>query len=156
MNDQRQAIRWSVCIAALSVVLFVVDRILKWTALTQWTDRHVVLLPGVQLEFLLNRGIALSLPVTGTLAIVLIVLLAGILVVLFFRSIMQKDWIRASIFFLVLCGATSNVIDRFLYGGVIDYFHAFFPSVINLADVMIVVGVVALVLPREQKSAVQE
>jgi len=40
---------------------------------------------------------------------------------------------------LILNGAVSNLIDRIAYGYVVDYFD-FVTGIINIADVMIVVG----------------
>lgn len=44
--------------------------------------------------------------------------------------------------FLIFLGSLSNLVDRFIYNGVVDYIRpgAFLPA-FNLADVMIVVGV---------------
>ena len=41
-------------------------------------------------------------------------------------------------------GALGNVVDRLLYGGVIDFIDVGFWPVFNLADVFLVVGVVVL------------
>jgi signal peptidase II len=54
---------------------------------------------------------------------------------------------------LVLGGAVSNLIDRFLYGAVMDFieFHAFgysFP-VFNVADIAIFIGVLGILLRKK-------
>ena len=42
---------------------------------------------------------------------------------------------------LILAGAISNIIDRFVYGGVIDYINLFNYSQLNIADIYIFIGV---------------
>ncbi len=139
-----------------AALLTVFDRILKWVALTQWTDRHVELLPGVQLTFLLNKGIALSVPLTGTVALVCILLLFLALLAWLVLTVWRHDWVRSSILGAVLLGAGSNIVDRFLYGGVVDYLQVVLPSVINLADVMVVAGIVGLLVLSGRRSPVSE
>ena len=41
---------------------------------------------------------------------------------------------------LVIISALSNIIDRFIYGGVVDYFNFFDYTRFNLADVILIVG----------------
>lgn len=55
---------------------------------------------------------------------------------------------------LVAVGGLSNILDRLLYGGVIDYWPLFGWSTFNLADVEILLGVVWLVWPVANKKAV--
>jgi len=45
---------------------------------------------------------------------------------------------------LVLAGLISNILDRIIYGGVVDYFSIFFIPKFNLADIFIVAGCILL------------
>jgi signal peptidase II len=70
-----------------------------------------------------------------------ILLISILLIYLAFNREIKKD-------FLIICpvflGGASNLIDRFIYGGVIDYFNFEFwgfSLAFNLADIMIVSGV---------------
>lgn len=75
-----------------------------------------------------------------------------IIVLLFFivyfliKKELRKNWL---IFLPIFLGGISNLIDRVFYGGVIDYFNfeiwGFFLA-FNLADIMIVIGVVIYAL----------
>ncbi len=51
---------------------------------------------------------------------------------------------------LIVIGAVSNVVDRLLYGGVVDFINLKLWPVFNLADCTIVIGVIWL-LVREFK-----
>lgn len=44
----------------------------------------------------------------------------------------------------ILLGGASNVFDRFVYGGVIDYVHILGIATINLADILIVGGLILI------------
>jgi len=49
--------------------------------------------------------------------------------------------------FLLLSGAISNLIDRIIYGGVIDYLDLPFLPRFNLADLAIILGVIIWIWP---------
>jgi len=95
-----------------------------------------------------NEGIVFSLPVPDWLylpvALAIFLLFAGALV----RAIMKRSPSALWLTFVVL-GALSNLIDRVTYGATIDYLMFFGRSAVNLADAMIVIGVILFV--RSQK-----
>ena len=57
---------------------------------------------------------------------------------------------RAIGYSLLALGAFSNVIDRFIYGGVIDYVQIWILPVFNVADVMIISGLSVIMISRNQ------
>jgi len=61
----------------------------------------------------------------------------------FHRDDSENLWIFASLS-LATAGALSNLIDRVVYGHTVDYI-LIFTGIINLADVLIVVGIVGYV-----------
>jgi len=52
---------------------------------------------------------------------------------------------------LLLGGATSNLVDRMLYGYIVDYIHLWFWPSFNLADIFNVLGVILLVIYLKKK-----
>lgn len=48
--------------------------------------------------------------------------------------------------FLILAGGISNLIDRIIYGGVVDYFDIKIIPIFNIADILISIGVIWLVI----------
>lgn len=57
---------------------------------------------------------------------------------------------------LALVGGLSNIIDRFIWGGAVDYLPLFSWSTFNLADIEIVTGAIILLFlakSHQQKSA---
>jgi lipoprotein signal peptidase len=71
----------------------------------------------------------------NTLAIILSIILL-ILLFYFFR----KEKIPALFFLIILAGSLSNIFDRIIYGGVIDYMHFWLIPTFNLADIIIVLA----------------
>jgi len=75
-------------------------------------------------------------------------LLGIILCILIFslaKSYIQKEVTNILSFSLILVGALSNLLDRLQYGVVIDYISIPVFTAFNLADVMILVGVIILI-----------
>ena len=85
----------------------------------------------------LNQGILFGFVTNIYLVGILLIIGSSILGYLIYRS---KQIDIALI--LILSGAISNIVDRFVYKGVIDYIHISFWSDFNLADIYIVVGVI--------------
>ena len=56
---------------------------------------------------------------------------------------------------LLFAGGLSNILDRFTYGGVVDYFYwhyGFEFAIFNFADVMIDLGVVIIIYKQIKQS----
>ncbi len=106
--------------------------------LVQYTYPTPLIPPFVSWEYFENTGIAFSIPIPHTIAILLTpILLIGLLSFFLQRSHTELTIIGG---ILLFCGAISNYIDRILHGFTIDYLRIY-TSVINIADVLIVSGV---------------
>jgi len=122
-------------IIALSV--FLVDRLLKWLALEGYSFTWV---GGITFRFLANRGatFGVSVPYIDVISLIVLVLLT----IYTYRY-------PSSALSLIVLGGFSNVLDRLIYGYVVDYLHIPFLPIVghtffNLADVMIDIGVLLL------------
>lgn len=103
-----------------------------------------------------NPGAAFSLFATSPepfrrIFFVVVTLVAVVLVISFFRRLAPGDRLPALALGLVLGGALGNLIDRLVYGEVIDFLHfrligGYTWPDFNLADSFIVTGVGLLVL----------
>lgn len=134
-------------VATLSAIgLFLVDRLTKGYFLQHTADR-IELVPNLLwLQYHLNDQMALSLPLFPvlyyTLVGVIIVVLCARLV-----SLNQQNKLgQVTVVGVLLAGAVSNLLDRLLYGGVVDFITVSFRSVFNIADIMIVGSVIAWVI----------
>lgn len=136
----------------LSFFLFLaiigIDRLTKWWALTHLTLERQELLPCVSLDLMLNRGIAWGFfHSSPQLVFWLLTALNGMIIIAVAWYAVYCALKHSSIIghILICAGALANVIDRFMYKGVIDFIllsckGLAFP-VFNIADVSIVIGV---------------
>lgn len=128
-------------------IFFLIDRILKTKALNLESARELI---SNLLFFNLTKNyfISFSLPLSGPILNIFILLLITILAIyLVFLIIKEKDK-KLEIFLLlfIFFGALSNLIDRFSLGFVVDYLELRYFTVFNLADVMIVIPSFWLIL----------
>ena len=117
-----------------------IDRFLKWMVMNSWSQ------PKLLNKFLgwklyLNPGIAFSLRLSNIVIILLTLPMIAAIIALLIKKSKNNDVTTLFAWTFVFAGAISNLIDRILYKHVVDYF-LILTSVINLADVMIVVGLI--------------
>lgn len=103
----------------------------------------------ISLILTFNKGVAFSMFafLGENLKFIQIVIILGLLAYLFYE---KKLFLNHAVEFGILAGAGfSNIIDRFIHGGVVDYvfWHKWFEfAVFNFADVMIDFAVVILII----------
>lgn len=129
-------------VAVLSVVALVFDRLAKMWFIQQPSDGIPVWDPIVILRYHLNTDMALSLPLFPWLYYPLIAVVFGALLYAIYMSVHNQRVIEFACILFVLVGAVSNLIDRIMYGGVIDFVSLSIGNVFNIADVYIVVGII--------------
>ena len=140
-------------IMMIAIFFVVLDRFLKVLAINYYQNE--INLVGNLFKFNLakNYNIAFSLPLGGTvLNFVIILIIIGLLYYLL-ALLKKQEYSKTGCLIFLILGAISNLIDRFNYGYVIDYFDLKYFTVFNLADVMIVGGVIGLgwLMIRENK-----
>lgn len=124
----------------LATLLLAADRALKSAALLRGAADE----PGVfAFSLFRNEGIAFSIPFPAAVFWPAAVAIVAVLLVLFAKA-WRADRAKAGIIALILLGAASNLYDRAAYGAIIDYLLFFGRSAVNIADGMIVAGLVAL------------
>lgn len=133
-------------------IIFCLDRLAKYIVSTS-SEIPFDVTSWFSIDYVLNRGISWGLfAFTNTIGFVfvssIITLLLGIIFWWTYRIYKRNEPITAQLF--IIGGGGSNIIDRILYNGVIDYIgitiagwhFAWF----NLADVAINLGVIMLVI----------
>jgi len=108
----------------------------------------------IDIIFVLNEGVAFSMLsfLEGYLKYIQIALIVFALVYTASAGYIRKYPLELG---LILGSGASNVYDRFIHGGVVDYvyYHHWFEfAVFNLADVMIDIGVVLILIKLLKKS----
>lgn len=121
------------------------DQIIKWYFFHHQNFSWYLVKPWVGLEYFQNPGIAFGIPLP-TMAVVLFTPFV-ILFLLLFLSKEKREPRKFLAATLIIVGAISNFTDRVLHDFVIDYIRLF-TSLINVADIIIVVGAGILILPK--------
>jgi signal peptidase II len=128
---------------SIFLLVFVVDQYIK----TIFVDGFRLDGECISLVLAYNKGVAFSMFafLEHNLKYLQLLMLSGILVFLFIkREYFYSYYWGAS---LILAGGFSNVLDRFIHEGVVDYvyWHCGFDfAIFNFADVMIDLGVVII------------
>jgi len=130
-------------------IVFLIDRVSKYAAQNLPDGKVFSVLPGLDFGYFLNPALFffpawrfvpwLALTVFITMAILFIIKLQE------YRSTHTKTigyWLLA--IGSILLGGGSNVFDRFAYDGVIDIIHIAGLATINLADILILLGLILL------------
>ncbi|WP_263832367.1 signal peptidase II [Sulfurospirillum oryzae] len=129
--------------AGFLIFIFVVDQYIKRVFLEgfRWNGDFFSLI------LTYNKGVAFSMFafLEEYLKYIQLLLVSGLgIYLLFHKEILQKFNIAIGI---IAGAALSNIYDRFVHGGVVDYFfwhYGFNFAVFNFADVMIDFGVVLI------------
>lgn len=146
MSSNTRLILFS-CISGCFVLF---DQLLKYVARTN-PDTTYFPLPYVGWEYFRNPGIAFSLPFPN----ILLVIATPIVVLFLFLLLIRQHKKQANPWFsfgllLIIGGAISNYIDRVIFEVTIDYLRIL-TGIINIGDVMIVVGAGLLVVSERKK-----
>lgn len=145
----------------LFIVLVLSDQFTKQIFMSSLEiGQSIVVNPYLSWTYLHNTGAAFSILSDGGLIGRLFLLAVSILVSLWVIWWTQKtpEIYKQKLFgqFFLLSGAVGNLIDRGLYGYVIDFIdvhvNSFYWPVFNLADSFIFIGVVLIIFERKSIS----
>jgi len=138
--------------AGVAVVGVALDQWIKWLVETRLPMHEMVeVLPFLALYRTYNTGVAFSMfNWVGDQALVLVSVVVIAFVLWLAARSEPGQWLARLGFALIVGGAVGNIIDRVVYGHVIDYILFHTPvwsfAVFNLADAFISIGAVAVVL----------
>lgn len=128
------------------VVALALDQFIKWAVEAYLPlQEEVPLIPFLALYRTYNLGVAFSMldHLSGWFIVGMRLIIVGFVLWLWRRTPPAQQLAHLG-FALVVAGALGNIIDRFVYGHVIDYVLFHTPSwsfaVFNLADACITVG----------------
>lgn len=140
----RQELLYNIAGPMVIAMFFVADRLLKNMALDLGLNQAKAIIDDILVfRLVFNQNISFSLPLSGPWLNILITLIVFTLFFIIIHAKIKRTLDKKSLFLLtfILFGAISNLLDRFLYGAVVDYFDLKYFTIFNLADVMISVGV---------------
>lgn len=133
----------------IGAAIAALDQLFKWLVITYLKPIGTVKVFGdvFKLTYVENRGVAFGMfqGMQWVFVILTVIMLIAIIVYMFKKRPRGKFfYITAA---MIIGGGIGNLIDRVLYGYVIDYLSlSFFPPVCNFADYCITIGVFLLAL----------
>ena len=160
----RRALPWLTAAAVILLDRLSKAAVLRWMVHGSWIN----VMPGVTLTHVHNRGIAFSLfadggPITRVLLQAVIVAAVVIIAWTVYRH-GDRGRLTSVALGLILGGALGNLLDRILYGWVVDFIHLWirigggtysWPD-FNVADSAITVGAALLILHEFRRSGETE
>ncbi len=132
-------------------VFLFLDQLLKYIIRTNPFSSFYIWKPWLGWEYFANPGIAFSLPFSQILLAILTPIILLWLYYAVSKEKKQNNFLVAGLV-LIIFGAVSNFIDRMLFGITIDYLRIA-TSVINIADIIIVLGVILLIKGERKKNS---
>lgn len=134
------------------IVVFIIDQIVKYGFANLAWDVDG---PYMSLKLAYNYGVAFSM--FSFLQNYLKFIQLGIILIATIYLLKNKNVFEEYYFPIALlyAGGLSNILDRFTYGGVVDYFYwhyGFEFAIFNFADVMIDLAVLIIILKQIKQS----
>lgn len=130
-------------IAVTAAAVFLVDALTKWLVQTRLVPgESLPVIPGFfYITYVRNAGAAFGLLQHQTLLFIAVALVVIALIVAYGRRVAGSSTVMHVALGLLLGGAAGNLLDRILYGRVVDFLDfRLWPFVFNVADSAIVVG----------------
>lgn len=134
------------------LALFTLDRLIKNLIILKLPAEGVLIFPGISIKLQLNPQLAFSLPAPNWLAIILSLAVLIIAVKILSKYLTGNRLANWGLGLLVI-GSLSNLLDRFKYGGVVDWLNLWLPGLpalrwpsFNLSDVYIFTACLLLFL----------
>lgn len=137
--------------AFLSIVLLSIDRLTKHFVM--YTMPHYQIHPLLSVDLVFNRGISFGFfhSDNGVVFTGINILIGCVIILLAahtYSRVVNNKIIIGEVF--IFTGAVSNIVDRFIYGGVVDFialsYRDWHFAVFNIADGFIFFGVMLMLI----------
>jgi|TARA_B110000014_G_scaffold261933_1_gene254744 signal peptidase II len=121
---------------------------------SQFLGESINIFPFLDFTLVHNSGVAFSFLSDGGLLMrwMLVILISLVIGYFFFLliSIRKKSYFETIAMLFILSGGLGNLIDRFLYGYVVDFIHLHYANysffIFNLADTWITIGAILYII----------
>ncbi|OGF31249.1 hypothetical protein A2223_02450 [Candidatus Falkowbacteria bacterium RIFOXYA2_FULL_35_8] len=139
----------------LSSVTLLIDRITKYYVIDKLPVPNRVFVFrnnffSIDLGLSINNKLALSIPMPQIIIIGLIIIILILVSLLLYREILKNNCWYSVGFAIIFGAAVSNLVDRFIYNGVIDFVQMNFFNItgiiFNLADAFIIGGILIILI----------
>ena len=134
-----------------SIIFVILDQAIKiFLSNRMIVNQSIILIKNLlSITLTHNTGAAFSI-LTGSRSLLIIIgIIAAVLLFLYVNSLDVIDDVDIFVYALLFGGIIGNLIDRIVYGYVIDYlsfnFGSYYFPVFNIADACIVLAVIILI-----------
>ena len=140
-------------IYSICAIILLVDQFLKTIiTLKMKVGQVLVVIPHVfNIHYVRNTGAAFSILEGGRYLFIMFALFVFWILIKYIRKTKFKKKIELISLGLLMGGLIGNLIDRILYGYVIDYLSFFSCPIFNIADIAVVCGVFFLMIELFQR-----
>lgn len=133
----------------IAFLVVVIDQLTKFavTSALSFSESVVILNNFFYFTLIKNFGIGFGLlnnPASRWILILTTIIIMGI--ILYYYQDLPKKYLPVVSTSLILGGAVGNLIDRFLFGFVIDFIDFRFWPAFNIADSAVTIGVIGLII----------
>ena len=134
----------------IAIFILIIDQIVKISidSFLRISELIAVIPNFFYITKVYNDGAAWSI-FDGSVAFLIIVAIVALIFLVSYQKIFQKNFRNILAFALIYGGLLGNLVDRIVYGYVIDYIKLLFGNfsfpVFNLADMAIVSGFILLI-----------
>lgn len=134
----------------LSVLLIIIDQGIKYVVVSNLNvlDSISVIPNFLNITYVTNSGGAFSILSGNRYFFIILGIIAIIYLVRYIMSDSNITKVDLIAYSLVISGIIGNLIDRIIYGYVIDYIHFYISSysfaIFNFADMCIVIGAIII------------
>lgn len=134
---------------SLSVVIMMIDQFTKLLIKHFMEERESFRVIGelLRLTYIKNPGMAFGIQIGGKLFYTIFASIASVVILVYlFRLKPENFWPRFALA-TILGGAIGNLIDRFIYGEVVDFIdiRIIHWPVFNFADIAVSIGMIILI-----------
>ena len=136
----------------ISLIVILVDQISKLAVrfYLEYGRPHQILGDFFRLTYVENPGMAFGIQLGGQRFFTTFAVIATVVIIVYiFKARTEKYILRVSLA-LILGGAIGNLVDRFLYGKVVDFLEVSVGSfrwpIFNMADTAVTIGMIILVV----------
>lgn len=136
------------CLILIASLVIIIDRFAKFLVFNNLLEgQSIGVVPKIfHITLVLNTGAAFGLFKEGNQFFIVSSFIVAALIFLYVIFDKEKDIFKLSALGLILGGAIGNLIDRLLFGYIIDFLDFRVWPVFNIADSAITVGSALLLL----------
>ena len=121
------------------------DQLLKFLAINLLATPFIIIKNWLSFSLVFNQGIAFGIQIPQLILVILNLILIVLMSIFFYQKFNRKSLFTILVLGAFFGGAIGNLVDRLLYGHVVDFISIGTFPVFNLADSCITVSVFLII-----------